>query len=138
VRQPDVLEQPSLALRLLQGAGCAQRYVPETHKGARMTHNFDNLKDHILPLSNSDDFQSANNEWKLIGVEIQEEWDSCPCRQRIKERCHIENQLNRNRTYVGNVCLNQFIGIDTGNLYAFGRSVGGNDDQGPRRGPDRS
>lgn len=49
-----------------------------------MTHNFDNLKDHILPLSNSDDFQSANNEWKLIGVEIQEEWDSCPCGHRIK------------------------------------------------------
>ena len=83
-----------------------------------MEHNFERLKAHILPLSTATDFYAAKNEWKLVGVEIQEDWDNCPCGQAIKELCHIENQLNGNKTYVGNVCVNQFIGIDTGNLFA--------------------
>lgn len=83
-----------------------------------MDHNFEKLKEHILPLSNSPDFYSAKNEWKLVGVEIQEDWDNCPCGQAIKELCYIQNQFNQNKTYVGNVCVNQFIGIQTGNLFA--------------------
>lgn len=87
-------------------------------KGVAMEHNFERLKAHILPLSNSQDFYAAKNEWKLVGVEIQEDWDNCPCGQAIKELCYIENQFNGNKTYVGNVCVNQFIGIQTGNLFA--------------------
>ena len=83
-----------------------------------MSHNFENLKRHILPLSNSEEFYSAKNEWKLVDVEIQEDWDNCPCGKDIKELCYIQNQLNGNKTYVGNVCVNQFIGIQTGNLFA--------------------
>jgi hypothetical protein len=83
-----------------------------------MDHNFEKLKEHILPLSNSPDFYTAKNEWKLVGVEIQEDWDNCPCGQAIKELCYIQNQFNHNKTYVGNVCVNQFIGIETGNLFA--------------------
>lgn len=83
-----------------------------------MEHNIEKLKEHILPLSNSSDFYVAKNEWKLVGVEIQEDWDNCPCGQAIKELCYIENQFNGNKIYVGNVCVNQFIGIDTGNLFA--------------------
>ncbi|EJO9911212.1 hypothetical protein NU785_002817 [Vibrio parahaemolyticus] len=82
-----------------------------------MEHNFERLKEHILPLSNSQDFHAAKNEWKLVGIEIQEDWDHCPCGQRIKELCYIQNQFNANKTYVGNVCVNQFIGISTGNLF---------------------
>ena len=83
-----------------------------------MSHNFENLKNHILPLSNSNEFHSAKNEWKLVGVEIREDWDNCPCGKDIKELCYIANQLNGNETYVGNVCVNQFIGIKTGNLFS--------------------
>ena len=83
-----------------------------------MSHNYENLKNYILPLSNSTDFYSAKNEWKLIGIEIQEDWDNCPCSKEIKELCYIKNQLNGNETHVGNVCVNQFIGIETGNLFA--------------------
>ena len=82
-----------------------------------MEHNFEQLQAHILPLSVSPLFHIAKQEWKLTGVEIQEDWDSCPCGQRIKELCHITNTVNGNKTYVGNVCVNQFIGIDTGNLF---------------------
>jgi len=83
-----------------------------------MEHNFERLKSHILPLSNASDFYAARNEWKLVGVEVHEEFDSCPCGQPIKELCYIENQINHNKTYVGNICVNRFIGIETGNLFA--------------------
>lgn len=80
-------------------------------------HSFEQLKAHIIPLSEASNFHEAKKEWVLIGVEISEEFDYCPCGQEIKEHCYIKNQLNKNTTYVGNVCINQFIGIDTGNLF---------------------
>ena len=82
-----------------------------------MEHNFERLKAHILPLSKSQDFAAARKEWRLIGVEISEEFDNCPCGQDIKEHCFIENTVTGQVTYVGNVCINRFIGIDTGNLF---------------------
>ena len=81
------------------------------------THTFERLRAHILPLSVSKDFNTARLEWKLAGVELHEDWDNCPCGQSIKELCHIENQRNGNKAYVGNVCINNFIGIETGNLF---------------------
>lgn len=84
----------------------------------QMEHNFERLKAHILPLSIASNFYAAKNEWKLVDVEIHEDFDSCPCGQPIKELCYIENQLNGNKTYVGNVCVNRFIGIETGSLFA--------------------
>lgn len=83
-----------------------------------MEHNFEKLKEHILPLSNATDFHHAKNEWKLVDVQFDDDWDNCPCGQSIKELCYIENVLNQNKTYVGNVCVNKFIGIQTGNLFA--------------------
>jgi hypothetical protein len=81
------------------------------------SHNFERLKAHILPLSVSDRFDVARLEWDLVGVEISDEFDNCPCGQDIKEHCYIRNRLNGNSTYVGNVCINRFIQIDTGNLF---------------------
>ncbi len=83
-----------------------------------MEHNYERLKSHILPLSNASTFSVAKNEWKLVGVEMHEEFDHCPCGQQIKELCYLENQVNGQKTYVGNVCVNRFIGIDTGSLFA--------------------
>lgn len=80
-------------------------------------HNFERLKAHILSLSEADRFNEARTEWNLIAVEISDEFDKCPCGQDIKEHCYIQNWLNGNETYVGNVCINQFIQIDTGNLF---------------------
>ena len=83
-----------------------------------MSHNFERLKAHILPLSLAADFDAARREWSLIGIEISEEFDNCPCGQDIKEHCYIRNTENENTTYVGNVCINRFIGIDTGRTFA--------------------
>jgi len=83
-----------------------------------MGHNFERLKEHILPLSNARNFDTARREWDLIDIELSEEFDNCPCGQDIKELCHITNRISSNTTYVGNVCINRFIGIDTGNTFA--------------------
>lgn len=80
-------------------------------------HNFERLKEHILSLSVANDFNAARREWSLDHVELSDEFDNCPCGQRIKEHCFIRNRLNASTTYVGNVCINQFIGIATGNLF---------------------
>jgi hypothetical protein len=80
-------------------------------------HNFEQLKAHILPLSVANIFEIARSEWVLVGVQISDEFDHCPCGQEIKEHCHIRNRLNNNATYVGNICINRFIGIETGNLF---------------------
>ncbi len=69
-------------------------------------------------MSESSTFHVAKTEWKLVGVELHDDWDNCPCGKEIKEICFIENQRNGNRTHVGNVCVDQFIGIETGNLFA--------------------
>ncbi|MBE0703491.1 MAG: hypothetical protein IH582_10030 [Afipia sp.] len=82
-----------------------------------MKHNFDRLKAHILPLSHSDRFEVARTEWDLVSVEITGEVDNCPCGQEIKEHCYITNRITGESTYVGNVCINRFIGIDTGSLF---------------------
>ncbi len=82
-----------------------------------MSHNFERLRDHILPLSQSSNFGVARTEWVLESIEISDEFDSCPCGQDIKEHCYIRNTVTGHQTYVGNVCVNQFIGIDTGNLF---------------------
>jgi len=80
-------------------------------------HSFERLKRHIIPLSLSGAFDVAKSEWDLIGVEITEEFDNCPCGQNIKEHCFIKNRLTNHQTYVGNVCINRFMGIATGPLF---------------------
>lgn len=80
-------------------------------------HNFQKLKEHILSLSESTSFNDARTEWILSSVEVSEEMDECPCGKDIKEHCFISNRKNGNETYVGNVCINRFIGIDTGNIF---------------------
>lgn len=83
------------------------------------THNFENLKNHILPLSEEkSSFEAAKKEWELDHVMITEEFGKCPCSHPIKEHCYMKNKINGNCTYVGNVCVRRFMDIDTGNLFS--------------------
>lgn len=91
------------------------------------SHNKQRLAAHIVHLSIAKSFDLARQEWDLVAVEISEEWDSCPCGQDIKEHCYIRNRLNGNSTYVGNVCINRFIEIDTGNLFDGLRRIAADD-----------
>lgn len=61
-------------------------------------HNFEMLRAHILPLSVSQVFEIARQEWSLEAVEISDEWDNCPCGQDIKEHCYIHNRLTGRKT----------------------------------------
>ena len=81
------------------------------------SHNFQRLKDHILPISVASDFERARLEWRLERIEISEDIDHCPCGKEIREHCYLKNIQNGNETYVGNVCVNQFIGLDTATLF---------------------
>ncbi|WP_124314556.1 hypothetical protein [Pseudomonas chlororaphis] len=89
------------------------------------SQNFVKLKTHILNLSVSNSFDVARREWKLAAVEVTEDFDQCPCGQDIKEHCYIRNSLNGNQTYVGNVCINRFLQIDTGNLFEGLKRIAG-------------
>ena len=89
----------------------------------KTVNKFETLKAHILPLSKADEFYDAKNEWKLIDIYVDDEFDHCPCGQKIKEICIIKNVLNKNKTYVGNVCIKQFLEIDTGNAFQGLRKI---------------
>lgn len=85
----------------------------------KLKKNFENLKNHILPLSeNKIDFQEAKKEWKLHRIVKTEKFGKCPCSKEIKEHCYIKNKHNGNITHVGNVCLRQFMDINTNILFS--------------------
>jgi hypothetical protein len=79
-------------------------------------HSREAMIEHIVPLSNSEDFNLARTEWKLYKIELHDNWYKCPCNHPIKELCHIRNRLNGNETYVGNICINKFMDINTNNI----------------------
>lgn len=82
-----------------------------------MASNRERLEEHIIALSVAGDFNTARVEWSLVHIEYHEDWDNCPCGKDIKELCYIRNKENSNETYVGNVCIKNFMGISTGNLF---------------------
>lgn len=83
------------------------------------THNFEKLKKHIFELSvEKKDFDKVKEEWNLDRVYISTELSKCPCGVQIKEHCYIKNKFNEKTTYVGNVCVKQFMKIDAGSLFA--------------------
>jgi hypothetical protein len=88
-----------------------------------MGHNAENLAAHILPMSRSQVFPVACKEWAFESAYISPDWDSCPCGQDIKEQCYIRNRLTGHTTYVGNVCVNRFMGMNTGTLFAGLRRI---------------
>jgi hypothetical protein len=88
-----------------------------------MSHSQIRLAAHILPLSRATTFAAAKHEWTLLSVEVSEEFDECPCGHEIKEHCYIRNRITGSETYVGNVCIKNFMGIDTGNLFSGIRRI---------------
>lgn len=75
------------------------------------------LKNHIISLSKAKVFSEAKKEWSLIDVEYSYVLESCPCGQKIKEKCYIQNKFTNEITFVGNVCIKKFLGVDTGKTF---------------------
>ena len=70
------------------------------------------LREELIALSESNNWQTAVQEWDLIAIEILEigeELHTCLCgHYPIREVCHIKNRDNRNETEVGNCCVRFF------------------------------
>lgn len=75
---------------------------------------------HILRLSEADTFAEAALEWRFDHIYCVP--GRCPCGVRIVDHCVIRNVFNHRTTYVGNICVNHFFGIDVDHLFiAFKR-----------------
>jgi len=78
-------------------------------------HNQLALQTHILALSTSDNWTLARQEWVFSAATYHLTYTNCPCGVQIREMCYIHNIENNNETYIGNVCVNQFMSISVEN-----------------------
>lgn len=76
-----------------------------------MDHCPRQLAEHIIRRSEAKTFALARLEWSLTYV--YEDEGHCPCGVRIKDHCVITNRLTGRQTFVGNVCVEKFLGIET-------------------------
>lgn len=83
----------------------------------------------ILALSAADEWDDAKREWDLEHVwfaEPDEPW-RCLCgHSPIREVCVIANRLTGHRAEVGNVCVQKFLGLPSGDLFAALKRVARN------------
>lgn len=90
--------------------------------------NFQNLKNHIIPLSVALNFDEAKIEWTLDHIVITNNFGKCPCTKDIKEHCYIRNMKNGKKTHVGNVCVRRFMDINANKLFAGMKRIQKNGD----------
>jgi hypothetical protein len=82
------------------------------------------LHAHIIGMSEADEWQTARMEWELDSIYQVKEPQTCPCGQfPINEICVLRNRKNGRSTEVGNVCVNNFIGLPSKRLFNSVRRV---------------
>ncbi|MEO5807522.1 hypothetical protein [Devosia sp.] len=75
-------------------------------------HNFKQLKEAILTLSQATDWELAKKEWKLKQIYEADEAETCLCGHTpIIEICVLSNTLNGQHAEVGNRCVKRFLGL---------------------------
>lgn len=75
------------------------------------------LKEEILKLSTSQDFEIAKLEWTFTNAFQSDGYETCLCgHYPIRNICVIKNATNNAVTEVGNCCINKFLGLRLGNL----------------------
>ena len=71
----------------------------------------------IVALSVSDDWETAKDEWALSET-YDNPGETCLCGQNpIREVCVVFNKLNGAFTEVGNVCVNNFLGLASDTIF---------------------
>lgn len=86
--------------------------------------NLRKLRAHIIELSHDKEWELAREEWRLSYIYMADEAQTCPCgKYPIKEICVLENADTGRTTEVGNVCVNQFLGMPSESLFASVRRV---------------
>lgn len=87
-----------------------------------VTHVPSRLREEILARSVAGAWDAARQEWVLSDVFISD-LGRCLCGHPITEHCVLTNQLNGNEVVVGNVCVEQFIGLPSERLFAALRRI---------------
>lgn len=65
----------------------------------------------IIEISVTKTWEEAKKEWDLYDINKSDIPSTCLCgKYPIIELCYLENRLNKNRTIVGNCCVNKFLG----------------------------
>lgn len=82
-------------------------------------HNFRQLREGILALSQASDWEVARKEWSLVDISEADEPDTCLCGHfPIIEICQIANRVTGQRTEVGNRCVKRFLGFRSDLIFA--------------------
>jgi hypothetical protein len=71
------------------------------------------LRAEIIARSLADTWEAARQEWVLSDVFISDGSGRCLCGHPITEHCVLTNQLTGDQVVVGNVCVQQFMGLDS-------------------------
>ena len=82
-------------------------------------HNFKQLRDAILALSEAGDWEVARREWSLVDISEANEPETCLCGHfPIIEICTIANRVNGHRAEIGNRCVKRFLGLRSDLIFA--------------------
>jgi hypothetical protein len=75
------------------------------------------LAKEIIELSISNTWEEAKKEWFLSSIYFSHNHENCLCGHEIVECCVLENTLNKNNCIVGNICVNNFMGIESNLIF---------------------
>jgi len=82
------------------------------------------LHEEIIARSEADEWEEARDEWTLHDIWMSDEPQTCLCGHHpIHEICVIRNRENGVYTDVGNWCVNNFLGINSEQLFSSLRKV---------------
>lgn len=82
-------------------------------------HNFKQLRDAILALSQASDWDVARKEWSLVDISEADEPETCLCGHfPIIEICTIANRVTGHRAEIGNRCVKRFLGLRSDLIFA--------------------
>lgn len=89
-----------------------------------MSSKFEVLQRHIIGLSEAQYWSAARLEWRLASVWLSEDPETCPCGQHpIYEICELTNIRNRAETAVSNVCVNNFMEMESSSIFSCLRRI---------------
>ncbi|WP_313395475.1 hypothetical protein [Sphingobium yanoikuyae] len=87
-------------------------------------HNEAKFKAAILSLSTSPNWDDAKAEWTLYFVYNDPSDRACECEHSpIHQICVIENQKNKQKTEVGNVCVRRFLRLLSNRIFSVIRRL---------------
>lgn len=85
----------------------------------REGYNFSKLRDAIVALSVSKNWDAAKLEWRLSHIFDSDVPQECLCTHfPIIEVCVLVNRINARSTEVGNVCVRRFLGIRSDRIFS--------------------